>query len=106
MRAIMLRVCGALFSTPDMKNLAEIAFRYAFFVSNVLFPLPTTSWTVWLYRLNPFAVALNNARYFIVYGRPVSWVEVGGLTALAIVSFWMGSRLFFFAKEQIRETLV
>lgn len=93
-------------STPDMKNLAEIGFRYAFFISNVLFPLPTGTWTVWLYRLNPFAIALNNARYFIVYGKPVSWVEIGAISALALIVFLIGSRLFFFAKEHIRETLV
>lgn len=93
-------------STPDMKNFAEITFRYAFFISNVLFPLPMNSWTIWLYRLNPFAIALNNARYFIVYGRPVSWTEVAAIAALAIIIFWVGSRLFYFAKEQIRETLV
>ncbi|NNC37504.1 MAG: ABC transporter permease [Hyphomonadaceae bacterium] len=100
---VLAVVCA---SSPDFKNLSDIVFRYAFFVSNVLFPLPKNDWTIWLYWLNPFAIAIDNTRYLIVYGEPKSWIEISALVVLALLVFMAGSRLFYFAKDQIRETLI
>lgn len=92
--------------SPDIKNLADILFRYAFFVSNVLFALPRDGWASWLYKLNPFAILIENIRQFVIMGKPRSWTEVAIIALLSVVIFVIGSRLFYVSQSRIRATLV
>lgn len=102
--ALILAVLWA--GSPDTKNLVDLVFRYAFFVSNVLFALPQKGWASWLYILNPYAIVVENTRLLILTGHPRSWSEIGAIGALALVSFVVGSRLFYLAQDRIRATLV
>lgn len=55
-------------ASKDLAKLAPIAIQYLFFVSNVLFAMPTERIPQWFWWVNPFAFAIDSARWVLMFG--------------------------------------
>ncbi|MDG1418755.1 MAG: ABC transporter permease [Maricaulis sp.] len=101
--ALGLLVASAAAFIPDLKIITEVSMRYLLFFSFVIFPLPKTGAFVYLYKLNPIAVYIDNIRNAIVYG---SLLEPGlyfGYVTGSILLFVAASLLFLALESHLKE---
>ncbi len=55
-------------ASKDLAKLTPIAIQYLFFVSNVLFAMPTGKLSQWAIWTNPFAFAIDTSRWVLMFG--------------------------------------
>ncbi len=81
--------CGILLGlgsilAKDIRNFAEIVFRYLVFVSFAIFPLPLdSSVAAWLYCCNPFAIFIDNIRTMLLLQDFATPIHFGVVTVLS-----------------------
>lgn len=74
----------------DVGKLAPIVVQYTFFVSNVLFKIPEGIVPSWLTWSNPFAFAIDTARWLLLFGELPSAALYAGWSLAGVAVFLKG----------------
>lgn len=72
----------------DVKNIADVFFRYMIFLSFALFPLSLEGVGWWWYSFNPFAIFIDNIRSVLLleqFASPVHFLVLSFLSAVLLV---------------------
>jgi ABC-type polysaccharide/polyol phosphate export permease len=93
----------------DVGMITTVCARYGLFLSGAIFPLGTIASpeiTFWLNTLNPFAFYIETLRTLSI-GAPLSLIDhwiltLGIYTSLGILTFTLGTRLFYVAEYELR----
>lgn len=89
----------------DIKNLAEIGFRYLVFISLAIFPLPQEGIGWWLYTLNPFAIFIDNIRSVLVLGELSHPIHYWILSSLSVLAILIAGYMFNILESRARGNL-
>jgi lipopolysaccharide transport system permease protein len=105
--ALMFTGLGLLLSMlsivmPDVERVVTIALRYGIFVSGIIFPLSRLGpleYTTWV---NPFYIFIQSARDLFFHGALSQPVAFAIASALGLVLFLIGCRVFYLMEYRIR----
>ncbi|MEE2525869.1 ABC transporter permease [Hyphobacterium sp. HN65] len=86
----------------DVENIIQIIFRYGFFLSLTIFPLPSHPIVDRLLAFNPFAVYIDAIRNAVVFGAPPHALTFGIWTVLAVAIFIGGCNLIYVMEPRLK----
>lgn len=96
---LILGVANVIYA--DVGRVTGILLQYGIFVSGVIFPvssLPFSNILVW----NPAYVLIEGARELCFRGFPENGWVLGGYSALGLIVFFFGCRLFYLMEYRVR----
>lgn len=86
----------------DVSRIVNIVLQYGLFVSGVIFPLGESDWAIFLSKVNPFAVFVDACRQIVFSGELDSWLPFAIWSAIGVLCFLIGCRLFYVMEYRIR----
>lgn len=86
----------------DVESIVQILFRYGFFLSLTIFPLPDHPIANRLLQFNPFAVFIEGIRNVLVTGEFAGWLEFGLWSGVGCVLLIVGAKLVYVMEPRIR----
>jgi len=86
----------------DVARITKILLQYGLFVSGVIFPLGASKWSVLTGIYNPLAVFVHAFRQIVFQGRIDSLIPLAVWSAMGLVIFALGCRLFYVMEYRIR----
>jgi ABC-type polysaccharide/polyol phosphate export permease len=89
----------------DLKNIADIFFRYMIFLSFALFPLSLEGVGWWWYTFNPFAIFIDNIRSVLLLEQFVSPVHFLVLSLLSVALLVIVLHLYYVLERRIAGAL-
>lgn len=83
----------------DVKHFIPLVIQLYYFANPIMYPVSVApTWALWLYKINPFAVAINTYRSAL-NGHPIEWLSLFFAVLLSISILVLGA-LIFMRKEQ------
>ncbi|MCP2680160.1 ABC transporter permease [Maricaulaceae bacterium NA33B04] len=97
---MILAVTNAVYR--DVENIAGIIFRYGFFLSLTIFPLPAHPAIERFLWFNPFAVFIEAIRSALVFGDLPDPILVGAWSFVSILVFLVGCKLVYTMEPRLK----